>query len=113
MKLIAQVRLNPTDEQAQALLQTLKQANAACNAISQRAWETRTGGTICCVPDGASHGIRRIKRCIVSQSVSKSSDQPGRQRPKVPPAGGGVEMPGRKTYDPLLNNCVLENEIAL
>ncbi len=42
MKLTAQVRLNPTDEQAQALLQTLEQANAACNAMSQRAWETRT-----------------------------------------------------------------------
>lgn len=42
MKLIAQVRLNPTDEQARGLLATLEQANAACNTISQRAWETRT-----------------------------------------------------------------------
>lgn len=42
MKLIAQVKLQPTDEQAQALLDTLEKANAACNYISRRAWDTRT-----------------------------------------------------------------------
>jgi putative transposase len=38
MKLIAQVRLYPTDEQAAYLLQTLETANAACNQISTYAW---------------------------------------------------------------------------
>lgn len=42
MKLIAQVRLYPTKEQYAALKQTLEVANAACNYISQRAWETQT-----------------------------------------------------------------------
>lgn len=42
MKLIAQVKLQPTDEQAQALFDTLEKANAACNYISQQAWNTKT-----------------------------------------------------------------------
>lgn len=39
MKLIAQVRLDPTPEQATYLLQTLEAANALCNRISAYAWE--------------------------------------------------------------------------
>ncbi|MCA0455288.1 MAG: transposase [Chloroflexi bacterium] len=39
MKLIAQIRLNPTPEQAIYLLQTLEAANALCNHISQFAWD--------------------------------------------------------------------------
>src|ERR1700690_2855939 len=39
MKLIAQVRLYPTDEQAVYLLQTIEAANAVCNQISAYAWE--------------------------------------------------------------------------
>jgi IS605 OrfB family transposase len=42
MKLIAQVRLYPTNEQYAALMQTLDVANRACNYISGRAWETQT-----------------------------------------------------------------------
>jgi IS605 OrfB family transposase len=42
MKLTAQVKLQPTQEQAQALLDTLRQANAACDAISQITWDNRT-----------------------------------------------------------------------
>ncbi|NWG18673.1 MAG: transposase, partial [Chloroflexi bacterium] len=34
MKLVAQVKLQPTDEQRQYLLQTLEQANAICDQIS-------------------------------------------------------------------------------
>lgn len=41
MKLIAQVRLNPTPEQHTALRLTLAEANAACNAISATAWHAR------------------------------------------------------------------------
>ncbi|MBX6311849.1 MAG: transposase [Isosphaeraceae bacterium] len=44
MKLIAQLKLQPTPEQADALKRTLEAANAACNAISDVAWETRTFG---------------------------------------------------------------------
>ena len=44
MKLIAQVQLLPNDEQASYLLQTLEIANAACNAISDYAWEQQRFG---------------------------------------------------------------------
>jgi putative transposase len=42
MKLIAQVKLLPTPEQANILRKTLETANTACNAISQQAWENKT-----------------------------------------------------------------------
>ena len=45
MKLIAQVKLQPTPAQADMLKRTLEAANAAWNAISDVAWETRTFGT--------------------------------------------------------------------
>lgn len=42
MKLIAQVKLLPMDEQHSALFCTLETTNKAANDISQRAWETKT-----------------------------------------------------------------------
>ncbi len=42
MKLISQIKLLPTPEQADALRQTLEQANAACQFVSDTAWETKT-----------------------------------------------------------------------
>lgn len=44
MKLIAQIKLQPTPGQADGLRRTLEAANAACNFISDMAWETRTFG---------------------------------------------------------------------
>ena len=44
MKLIVQLKLLPTPEQAAALLATLARANEAANAISQAAWENKTFG---------------------------------------------------------------------
>lgn len=44
MKLTAKVKLLPTDEQRQFLLETLECANAACNYISEQAWEAREFG---------------------------------------------------------------------
>jgi len=44
MKLIAQLKLQPRPEQADALKRTLEIANAACDYISTVAWETRTFG---------------------------------------------------------------------
>src|SRR5258708_6196509 len=41
MKLIAQIQLKPTEDQHKLLKATLERANAACNAISQYAWENR------------------------------------------------------------------------
>lgn len=44
MKLIAQVKLNPSPAQADALRATLQAANAACNYISDRAWAEQSFG---------------------------------------------------------------------
>lgn len=44
MKLIAQVKLLPTDEQRHYLLQTLEQANALCNLMSDYTWQQRVFG---------------------------------------------------------------------
>lgn len=41
MKLTAKVKLQPTEEQAALLLETLETANAACNQISEVAWENK------------------------------------------------------------------------
>ena len=41
MKLTAKIKLLPTPEQRQSLLQTLERANAACDWISRVAWEKR------------------------------------------------------------------------
>ncbi len=41
MKLIAQVKLQPTKEQAELLLQTMQRFNEACNFISEQAWENK------------------------------------------------------------------------
>jgi putative transposase len=42
VKLIAQLKLLPTAEQADALRATLEKANAACNHVSRVAWESGT-----------------------------------------------------------------------
>lgn len=42
MKLTAQLKLRPTPAQADALKRTLAAANAACDTISQVAWDTKT-----------------------------------------------------------------------
>lgn len=44
MKLTAKVKLLPTDDQRQFLLETLERANAACNYISEQAWAAREFG---------------------------------------------------------------------
>ena len=46
MKLTATVKLLPTPEQATLLKDTLERANAACNWISQQAWQQRVFGQI-------------------------------------------------------------------
>jgi predicted transposase len=44
MKLIAQIKLQPDQEQSDALKATVEQANSACNRISASAWDYRTFG---------------------------------------------------------------------
>ena len=44
MKLIARIQLQPTAAQHATLVQTLEAANAACNYVSDRAWQARCFG---------------------------------------------------------------------
>jgi predicted transposase len=44
VKLTAQVKLHPSPDQYQLLSHTLKEANAACNRISERAWTDKVFG---------------------------------------------------------------------
>lgn len=44
MQLTAKVKLTPTEAQADSLKRTLEKANAACDYISQHAWDARTFG---------------------------------------------------------------------
>ncbi len=44
MKLVAEVKLNPTQAQAELLQQTLKVANQACDYVSDAAWDSQTFG---------------------------------------------------------------------
>jgi IS605 OrfB family transposase len=44
MRLTASVQLTTTPEQSATLLQTLERANAACNALSEWAWQQQTFG---------------------------------------------------------------------
>ncbi|MCC6817995.1 MAG: hypothetical protein IT245_03780 [Bacteroidia bacterium] len=41
MKLTLKIKLLPTNEQANLLLETMKEANTVCNAISDVAWENK------------------------------------------------------------------------
>ncbi|MFW6248215.1 MAG: RNA-guided endonuclease InsQ/TnpB family protein, partial [Bacteroidota bacterium] len=41
MKLTLKIKLLPTDEQANLLLETMKEANAVCNALSDVAWQEK------------------------------------------------------------------------
>jgi putative transposase len=62
MKLIARIKLQPTKKQHKALLETLEAANAACNYVSERAWQARTFGQFAlhklCYDDIRSQGIQ-------------------------------------------------------
>ncbi|EQD25338.1 MAG: Transposase [Leptospirillum sp. Group IV 'UBA BS'] len=42
MKLTLKIKLLPTEEQTAVLLETFREANAACNRISETAWKEQT-----------------------------------------------------------------------
>ncbi len=61
MKLIARIKLQPTEEQHALLLQTLEAANAACDTVSEAAWQARVFGQFAlhklCYADIRGQGI--------------------------------------------------------
>jgi putative transposase len=84
MKLIAQIRLNPTPEQHAALLATLAEANAACDAISAIAWQAREFRRIPLqklsyhqVKDSFRLGAQVLIRCIAKVADAYKLDRKG------------------------------------
>jgi IS605 OrfB family transposase len=82
MKLIAQIKLNPTQEQHAALLATLAEANAACDAISSMAWHAREFRRIPLqklsyhqVKDSFRLGAQVLIRCIAKVADAYTLDR--------------------------------------
>ena len=76
MKLIAQVKLNPTRQQAKLLKQTLEQANPTCDAISALAFNSQTFGQYAIHQAYYSH-IKRssaLSAQIVVRAIAKVAD---------------------------------------
>jgi len=76
MKLTAKVKLQPTKEQAELLKLTLETANAACNQISQQAWDTKTFGQFS-LHKVTYHPIRQqfnLAAQLVVRCISKVAD---------------------------------------
>lgn len=76
MKLTAQIKLLTTQAQHDALLETLQLANAACNYMSERAWETKTFGQYGLHPL-AYHDVRQrfaLSAQVVVGCISKVAD---------------------------------------
>ncbi len=87
MKLVAQLRLLPTSEQADVLKQTLQQANGACNYISEVAWEQRTFGKyalqkLCYQDAKADFGLsaQMVIRCLAKVGDAYKLDKQSKRR---------------------------------
>ncbi len=76
MKLIAQLQLKPTPEQSQALKETLEVANAACDYLSELAWDTQTFGQFALHKIGYNGTRERfnLSSQVIVRSVSKVAD---------------------------------------
>lgn len=82
MKLVAQLRLNPTPEQHAALLATLAEANTACDLISGIAWQAREFRRIPLqklsyhqVKDSLQLGAQVLIRCIAKVADAYTLDR--------------------------------------
>jgi putative transposase len=87
MKLIAQLKLMPTPEQATALLHTLEVANAACNHISSVAWQQQVFGKfdlqkLCYETVRESFGLaaQTTIRCLAKVGDSYKLDRKSQRR---------------------------------
>ncbi len=82
MKLIAQVKLLPTKEQAKALKETLERANTACDAISTVAWHSKTFGqyaihklTYHSIKDSFGLSAQVVVRCVAKVADAYKLDK--------------------------------------
>jgi IS605 OrfB family transposase len=83
MRLVAQVKLQPTPQQAQLLQRTMERANQACNDLSHQAWEARTFGRYA-LHKLAYHDTRArypdLSSQVVVRCIAKVSDAYKRER---------------------------------
>ncbi len=87
MKLVAQLKLCPTKEQAHILKETLARANAACDRISDVAWEQRTFGKyalqkLCYQDVKAEFGLsaQMVVRCLAKVGDAYRVDKRRKRR---------------------------------
>ena len=76
VKLTAKVHLQPTAEQAEVLLQTMREANSACDRISAWAWENKVFGQYK-IHHGTYHDIKastNLSAQVVVRCISKVTD---------------------------------------
>lgn len=92
MKLIAQVKLLPTPEQAKILKHTLEIGNSACEFISKQAWQTQTFGQydlhhLCyhAVREKFNLAAQMVVRCIAKVADAYKLDR--KTRRKFKPTG--------------------------
>ncbi len=76
MKLIAQLQLRPTEEQAKALKETLQVANAACDFLSALAWDNQTFGQFALhkIGYGGARAQFGLSSQVIVRCVSKVAD---------------------------------------
>jgi IS605 OrfB family transposase len=100
MKLVAQVKLQPTPQQAQLLQRTMERANQACNHLSQQAWETKTFGRYA-LHKLAYHDTRAhfpdLSSQVVVRCIAKVSDayKQDRKHKRCFRAQGAIAYDGR------------------
>ena len=76
MKLTAKILLNPTEEQKQILLDTMQEANAACDVISEWAFNNKTFGQFN-IHRGTYHTIKgsfNLSAQMVVRCIAKVCD---------------------------------------
>src|SRR5258705_6365724 len=76
VKLTLKIKLLPTDEQANILLQTIKEANRACNLISDIAWEKKSFQQFKLHRDSyyPIKGITNLSSQVIVRCISKGAD---------------------------------------
>lgn len=91
MKLTLKIKLLPTDQQAESLIQTIREANACCNALSDIAWKERVF---------ARFKLHRQGYYTMRESFSLSSQMIIRQIAKVADAYR-LDRKSKRTFKPL------------
>ena len=87
MKLVAQLKLCPTEQQAHTLKDTLARANATCNRLSDTAWEQKTFGKyalqkLCYREAKSEFGLsaQMVIRCLAKVEDSYRLDKQSKRR---------------------------------